>query len=244
MESALVAVGGLGAGYGFEGDLLGCLLDGFLVGRRQDAELEEGVAHAGFDEAQHERIDGHHTAQIHLDPPVVERVVRVRLPVGGGVAVEDEVGGPRAGAHAADARADEVGVEGSACAVQDGLPLDVERRGTVDVEDGGFRLLAPQAGQRAGEGVQVIEQVEVLPEEVGPDLAPETHVHGVGGQLPVAPVRSGVDDDAVSGDEVALAFLGSGRVPGRSEQSQAEEKERETVGSVVISHGRLLTVSY
>ena len=43
-KGALVAVGGLGAGDSFKGDFVGVFLHRLLVGRGEDAELEEGIA--------------------------------------------------------------------------------------------------------------------------------------------------------------------------------------------------------
>ena len=72
-----------------------------------------------------------------------------------------DVGRPlRVGTDPADARTDEVGVDGhflTLLLLGDDVAPHVEGFGAVDVEGGGFVLFALQLRKGAGEGVQVVE---------------------------------------------------------------------------------------
>ena len=58
----------------------------------EDVELQEGLPGVLFDEAQHDLLGRHETAQAELDPPVLRGPVEIRLPPGGGIAVDQVVG--------------------------------------------------------------------------------------------------------------------------------------------------------
>ena len=123
-----------------------------MVGRGEDAELEEGVAQFFFDEVNDEGINHHDAAQVYFDPPVVERCLRVGLPEGGWIVVEDVGGRGRIRADAADARAEEVGIDRVPFAVGDDLAFHVAGLGAIDIEDGGLVAATTQLGNGAGVG--------------------------------------------------------------------------------------------
>ena len=58
----------------------------------EGVELQEGLAGFLVDEAQHDLLDHDETAEAKLDPPVFGGPVEIRLPVGGGVAVDQVMG--------------------------------------------------------------------------------------------------------------------------------------------------------
>ena len=70
--------------------------------RQQHDEAQEGIPQRLINELELEPLHRHHPPQIHLNPPLLNGIARVRLPERGGVAVENIGREPRIGPHSAD----------------------------------------------------------------------------------------------------------------------------------------------
>ena len=82
--------------------------------------------------------------------------MRVGLPEGRRVVVEDIGSSGRIGTDATDARAEEVGINRDILVVEDDLALDVQGFGTVDVEGGTLPAPSPKVDDRPSKGFYVI----------------------------------------------------------------------------------------
>ena len=89
----------------------------------------------------------------------------------------------------------------------------VQGQSAVEVENGALAFFVPELRQGAREGIQVVQQVVLIPEIVRLYPAVGTDIHGVSGQLPDRPVGGRIHDNPLAGDPVSRAPLGSGRCP-------------------------------
>ena len=87
-ENPLVFVGGVRSRHDRKLQLAGLFENQLLAGLGEHLELAKWISVAGICELQDDLVDEHRPPQVDLDPPVLEGIVRVRLPVGTGIAVE------------------------------------------------------------------------------------------------------------------------------------------------------------
>ena len=167
-------------------------------------ELVEGVAHPllGEQEPQPFQVSG--PAHVHLDPPGLDGVVRVGLPVGVRVAVDDVLRHVDVGSDAAHPRPDEVVVDEVAIVVPEELPRGAERPRTVHVEDARGGLPDGDRASEVGWGLQEIRYPAEVTRTYG---AVGVDTHQVGGKAPVLPVLRPIDENPIAPQGVPLPDL-------------------------------------
>ena len=178
-----------------------------LVPCQEEEVLEERIAQPLFDEAHGNTLHGHGTAQIDLNPPLLDGIARVGLPEGGWITVDDVGRHLDVGASAADPGPHQIVVYEIFLGVLDRSAEHIYFQGAIHIEDARVFVGDHDRTGDAGIGEDVVERAQV----------PRTHRARVvdSGQVfgffPMLPVAAPGYDNAVVNDVVPS--LGAGRQP-------------------------------
>ena len=138
-----------------------CRSDSSMMKRRK------GSPERLFDELELEPLHRHHPSQVHLDPPLLDGIARVRLPERGGIAVENVGREPRIGPHSADARPHPIVENQLIERIPYRLAKHVELHGAVDGTDARVGFADDDRTLES----RVVQDVEDRPQRVRPHRA-------------------------------------------------------------------------
>ena len=199
-EDALVGIGGLKRHETRKAQIAILELPRRLPLGQQQNELEEGIAQFFIDKLQPQPLQGDHPAQVDLDPPLADRVVGVRFPIGRRVAVENIGHQLRVGPRPADAGLYHVIEERVVLGIEQNLALVIAADGAVDGRDSRTFAKYFHRAFEAGVGQQVV----CGPEGSGRNAPQAVDMGQVRRHLPILPVSAPLNHDLRTDDAMTL----------------------------------------